>query len=99
MFAADVGEEDSTWEKCVLDEIIRYLSFQVLSPEVVRVEKTTTAKNCNEGFRLDSPDGGGTIGSVSFVDSTFTGTKKAIVMGKPSVQPGTNTTGIVLDNT
>jgi hypothetical protein len=63
------------------------------------VWKTTTVKNCNEGFRLVSPDSSGAIGSVSFVDSTFTGTKKAIIMGKPSDQPGTNTTGIVLDNT
>lgn len=63
------------------------------------VWKTTTVKNCNEGFRLASPDSSGTTGSVSFVDSTFTGTKKAIIMGKPSVEPGTNTTGIVLDNT
>ncbi|KAB5577639.1 hypothetical protein GE09DRAFT_1213862 [Coniochaeta sp. 2T2.1] len=62
------------------------------------VWKTTTVKNCNEGFRLASPDGSGTIGSVSFVDSTFTGTKKAIIIGKPSVEPGTNTTGLVLDN-
>lgn len=63
------------------------------------VWKTTTVKNCDEGFRLVSPDEGGVIGSVSFVDSTFAGTKKAIIMGKPSNEPGTNTTGIVLDNT
>ncbi len=63
------------------------------------VRKTTTVKNCNKGFRLASPDGSGTTGSVSFVDSAFIGTKKAIIMGKPSVEPGTNTTGIVLDNT
>jgi hypothetical protein len=62
------------------------------------VWKSTTVKNCNEGFRLANPDGAA-IGSVSFVDSIFTGTKKAIIVSKPSDQPGTNTTGIVLDNT
>lgn len=61
--------------------------------------RTTTVKNCNEGFRSASPDGNGTTGSVSFVDSTFTGTKRAIIIGKASVEPGTNTTGIALDNT
>lgn len=63
------------------------------------VWKSTTVKNCNEGFRLVSLDDSGTTGSVSFVDSTFTGTKKVIIIGKPSDKPGTNTTGIILDNT
>lgn len=63
------------------------------------VWKTTTVKNCDEGFRLVSPGGSGVTGSVSFVDSIFTGTKKAIITGKLSNQPGSNTTGLVLDNT
>lgn len=63
------------------------------------VWKTTTVKNCDEGFRMVSPDGSGVIGSVSFVDSIFSGTKKAIITGKTSSEPGQNTTGIILDNT
>ena len=63
------------------------------------VWKSLNVENCNEGFRLVSPDGSGSIGSVSFVDSKFKNTKKSIIMGKPSDKPGTNTTGIVLDNT
>ena len=61
------------------------------------VYKSITVENSNEGFRLVSPDGSGSIGSVSFVDSTFTGTKKAIIIGKPSDKRGTNTTGITDD--
>ena len=51
------------------------------------------------GFRLVNDNGDGNIGSVSFMDSTFSNIKtSAIIMGAPSKDPGTGTTGLILDN-
>lgn len=63
------------------------------------VWKSVTVNGANIGFQLINPDGSGNIGSVSFIDSTFSniGTS-AIVMASPSDNPGSGATGLILDN-
>ncbi|KAL4733150.1 hypothetical protein BDV11DRAFT_175970 [Aspergillus similis] len=51
------------------------------------------------GFRLVSDDDSGNIGSASFIDSKFTDVTTAIVMAPASEDPGSGTTGLILDNT
>lgn len=43
-------------------------------------------------------DGTGNVGSAAFMDASFTNVKQAIVIAPPSSEPGTGTTGLVLDN-
>ncbi|KAL4805582.1 pectate lyase superfamily protein-domain-containing protein [Aspergillus unguis] len=63
------------------------------------VWKTLDIQGADVGVRLINPDGGGNIGSVSFIDSKFTGVNTAIIIGPASESPGSGTTGLVLDNT
>jgi hypothetical protein len=63
------------------------------------VWKSTTIDGADVGFRLMGENGTGNIGSVSFMDSTFSNIKtSAIVMNTPADKPGTGSTGLVLDN-
>jgi hypothetical protein len=68
-------------------------------------------KNADVGFKLlpeEEKDGGrrkrqakkenGNIGSASFMDSTFSNVGTAILIGPPNDEPGTNSTGVILDN-
>jgi len=47
---------------------------------------------------LDPNGGDGKIGSVTVMDSTFSGVQKAIVISPPSSKTDTGTTGLVLNN-
>ncbi|OAA55282.1 Pectin lyase fold/virulence factor [Niveomyces insectorum RCEF 264] len=63
------------------------------------VWKSVTVNNADVGFRLINDDGSGNVGSVSFVDSTFSDIKtSAIVMAAPADKPGSASTGLILDN-
>ncbi|KAK1991996.1 pectin lyase-like protein [Colletotrichum falcatum] len=60
--------------------------------------QSITMQNVDVGFKLISDDGSGNIRSVSIMDSTFSNVgTAAIVIGKPSSQPGSGSTGVVLD--
>lgn len=60
--------------------------------------KSVSITNSKIGFKLDPNGGDGVIGSVTIMDSVFTNVDKAIVMGTPSDQTNSATTGLVLDN-
>lgn len=63
------------------------------------VWKSVTVDGAEVGFQLLNSDGTGNIGSVSLIDSIFINIKKAaIVVGPVSSEPGSGTTGLVLDN-
>jgi hypothetical protein len=58
-----------------------------------------TVKNCGTGFILTASGGTGAVGSVTFIDSIFSGiSKSAIVLTKPVSTPDKGSTGVVLDN-
>jgi hypothetical protein len=58
-----------------------------------------TVKNCGTGFVLTASGGTGAVGSVTFIDSIFTGiSKSAIVLTTPTSTPNKGSTGVVLDN-
>lgn len=62
------------------------------------VWKSITMQNVDIGFKLISDDGSGNIGSVSVMDSSFSNVgTAAIVIGTPSSQPGSGSTGVVLE--
>ncbi|KAL4781792.1 pectate lyase superfamily protein-domain-containing protein [Aspergillus varians] len=63
------------------------------------VWKSLHIQGANVGFRLINNDGGGNIGSVSFIDSRFTDVTTAIILSPASATPGSGTTGLTLDNT
>lgn len=61
--------------------------------------KSITMKNVNIGFQLTSDDGSGNIGSVSVMDSSFSGVATAvIVIAPPSSETRSGSTGVVLEN-
>ncbi|KAF2281587.1 pectin lyase-like protein, partial [Westerdykella ornata] len=60
--------------------------------------KSVKISDSEVGFRLLSEGGAGTIGSVSVMDSVFSNVGTAILSGPPSQDPGTGTTGIVIEN-
>ncbi|KAL8365461.1 hypothetical protein RB595_004326 [Gaeumannomyces hyphopodioides] len=63
------------------------------------VWKGISINNVEVGFRLISDDGSGSIGSVSFVDTSFTSIKTAaIYTATPADKPGSSVTGLILDN-
>jgi|ERR1700760_322679 hypothetical protein len=63
------------------------------------VWKSVTVNNAEIGFELISNDPNGTIGSVSIMDSAFSGiTNASIIMAPPVDQPGGRETGLILDN-
>ncbi|KLU87058.1 hypothetical protein MAPG_06063 [Magnaporthiopsis poae ATCC 64411] len=63
------------------------------------VWKGVSVNDVEVGFRLISDDGSGAIGSVSFVDSSFTNIKMAaIYTATPTDKPGSGVTGLILDN-
>lgn len=63
------------------------------------VWKSITMRNVGTGFRLlqESP-GGGHIGSVSVMDSTFQNVGTAILMAPLDIKAGSGSTGVILDN-
>lgn len=63
------------------------------------VWKSLRIQGADVGFRLINSDGGGNIGSVSFVDSIFTDVTTAIILAPASATLGSGTTGLILDNT
>ncbi|OJJ00551.1 hypothetical protein ASPVEDRAFT_128758 [Aspergillus versicolor CBS 583.65] len=63
------------------------------------VWKSLHIQGADVGFRLINSDGGGNIGSVSFVDSIFTDVTTAVILAPASPTPGSGTTGLILDNT
>lgn len=62
------------------------------------VWKSITVTNAQTGFVLLNDGGDGNIGSCSFLDSQFTNVGTAIQIASPSAQPGSGTTGVVLEN-
>lgn len=55
--------------------------------------------NVGIGFKLVSDDGSGNIGSVSIIDSSFSGIgTAAVVIAPPSAKTGSGSTGIILEN-
>ncbi|KAL4884771.1 pectin lyase fold/virulence factor [Aspergillus karnatakaensis] len=63
------------------------------------VWKSLHIQGADVGVRLINYDGGGNIGSVSFIDSRFTDVTTAIILAPASATPGSGTTGLILDNT
>ncbi|KAL4873586.1 hypothetical protein BDV12DRAFT_160315 [Aspergillus spectabilis] len=63
------------------------------------VWKSLHIQGADVGFRLINTDGGGNIGSVSFIDSRFTDVTTAIIIAPASATVGSGTTGLLLDNT
>ncbi|KAL8363406.1 hypothetical protein RB601_009262 [Gaeumannomyces tritici] len=72
------------------------------------VWKSITMTDVGVGFRLlpeskstakrqDKPSNGN-VGSASFLDSTFTNVQTAILIAPPNKNPGTGSTGIVVEN-
>jgi hypothetical protein len=65
----------------------------------VWVWQRITVENCGTGFVLTASGGTGVVGSVTFIDSVFTGiSKSAIVLTTPTSTPDKGSTGVVLDN-
>ncbi|RDA91604.1 hypothetical protein CP533_4653 [Ophiocordyceps camponoti-saundersi (nom. inval.)] len=70
------------------------------------VWKSITIKNARVGFRLlpERPkigqpgDGPGNIGSAAFIDSSFHNVETAVLMAPPNSDPGSGSTGIVVEN-
>ncbi len=62
------------------------------------VWKSIRMTNVNVGFRLVSDNNSGNIGSVSVLDSFFTGVGTAVVIAPPSSATGSGSTGVVLEN-
>ncbi|KAJ3499549.1 hypothetical protein NLG97_g251 [Lecanicillium saksenae] len=62
------------------------------------VWKSIHMKNVGTGFKLIGDNGVGNIGSVSIMDSSFTGADKAIVVNPIKEAAGTGSTGISLEN-
>ncbi|KAI8211142.1 hypothetical protein K4K52_011113 [Colletotrichum sp. SAR 10_76] len=63
------------------------------------VWKSVTMTNVGIGFKLISDDGSGNIGSVSVLDSSFTGVATAALqIAPPNEAPGTGSTGVNLEN-
>ncbi|KAL3470951.1 pectate lyase superfamily protein-domain-containing protein [Aspergillus californicus] len=63
------------------------------------VWKSLDIQGADVGFRLINSDGSGDIGSVTFIDSKFTNVNTAVIIGPASENPGSGTTGLILDNT
>jgi hypothetical protein len=63
------------------------------------VWKSLVVKNADVGFNLVGDAGGGIVGSISFVDSTFSNIgKAAIIMTTPKDGSQATATGLILDN-
>lgn len=62
------------------------------------VWKSIHMKNVGTGFKLVGDDGVGNIGSVSIMDSSFSGADKAIVINPIKEAVGAGSTGISLEN-
>lgn len=75
------------------------------------VWKSITVKNVGVGFRLLQEDktsgtkskrqknnAKGNIGSASFIDSTFSGVETAVVIAPLKSEPGSGSTGLMLEN-
>ncbi|GJC85400.1 putative glucan endo-1,3-beta-glucosidase ARB_02077 [Colletotrichum liriopes] len=61
------------------------------------VWKSVTMNNVGTGFQLVGDGGVGNIGSVSIVDSTFTGVTTAVLVNPITATPGQSSTGINLE--
>ncbi|KAM3501681.1 hypothetical protein MY11210_009307 [Beauveria gryllotalpidicola] len=62
------------------------------------VWKSITMKNVGIGFKLVGDRGVGNVGSVSILDSSFTGASQAIVVNHIDSAPGKGSTGVFLEN-
>lgn len=64
------------------------------------VWKSITMTNVGVGFKLvpESSGGSGTVGSASFLDSSFTNVKMVVQISPPSSKPKSGSTGVVLEN-
>jgi hypothetical protein len=60
--------------------------------------KSVSISDSEVGFRLLSEGGDGSIGSISVMDSVFSNVGTGILIGPPSKDPGTGTTGVVIEN-